>query len=179
MHRQSLWLWSLSLSLRSLLCCHGRRNLCWKTKEEYTIILSSRRDWIAREGVCFILVSEQMLQCFESYEIVSPRMLTVSCQVQDEEGTLNISQVYAPTSAYSESESDSFYDILQLHIEKILRKESAIGMGDLNAKVGADHNTWTPSMDKYGLGKANSRGDNLLVFCTLHKLAVCNAYVQH
>ena len=89
---------------------------------------------------------------------------------------LNISQIYAPTSAYSESESDSFYDILQLHIEKILRKESAIGMGDLNAKVGADHKAWTPSMDKYGLGKANSRGDNLLVFCTLHKLAVCNAY---
>ena len=145
-------------------------------KEEYTVILSSRRDGIAREGVR-LLVSEQMLQCLESYEIVSPRMLTAKFKMK--EGTLNISQVYAPTSAYSETEIDAFYDMLQLHLEKIPKKESVIVMGDLNAKVGADHNAWTPTMGKYGLGKANSRGDKLLEFCTLHKLAVCNTYFQH
>ena len=66
-----------------------------------------------------------------------------------------------------------------LYIEKIPKKESVIVMWDLNAKVGADHNAWTPTMGKYGLGKANSRGDKLLEFCTLHKLAVCNTYFQH
>ena len=68
-----------------------------------------------------------MLQCLESYEIVSPRMLTAKFKMK--EGILNIIQVYAPTSAYSESEIDAFYDILQLHIEKIPKKESVIVMG--------------------------------------------------
>ena len=77
-------------------------------------------------------------------------MLTAKFKMK--EGTLNIIQVYAPTSAYSESEIDAFYDMLQLHIEKIPKKESVIVMGDLNAKVGADHNAWTPTMGKYGLG---------------------------
>ena len=79
-------------------------------------------------------------------------MLTAKFKMK--EGTLNIIQVYAPTSAYSESEIDAFYDMLQLHIEKIPKKESVIVMGDLNAKVGADHNAWTPTMGKYGLGES-------------------------
>ena len=54
-----------------------------------------------------------------------------------------------------------------------------IVMGDLNAKIGTDHAAWTPTIGKYGLGEANSRGEKLLEFCTLHKLAICNTYFQH
>ena len=52
-------------------------------------------------------------------------------------------------------------------------------MGDLNAKIGTYHAAWTPTIGKYGLGEANSRGEKLLEFCTLHKLAICNTYFQH
>ena len=80
---------------------------------------------------------------------------------------------------HSEEDSDAFYDTLQLHIQKIPKKESLIAMGDLNAKIGTDHAAWTPTIGKYGLGEANSRGEKLLEFCTLHKLAICNTYFQH
>ena len=52
-------------------------------------------------------------------------------------------------------------------------------MVDLNANIGTDHNAWTPTLGKYGLGKINSRGEKLLEFCAFHKLAVCNTFFQH
>ena len=77
------------------------------------------------------------------------------------EGMLNVIQLYAPTSAYSEADSDAFHDALQLHIQN-LPKESLIVMGDFNAKVGADNSDWVPTLGNFGLGKANNRGEKLL-----------------
>ena len=64
-------------------------------------------------------------------------------------------------------------------IQKIPKKESYFMQGDFNAKLGTDHSAWVPTIGKYGLGKPNSRGEKLLEFCTLHRLAVCNTYFQH
>ncbi|PIK40508.1 putative craniofacial development protein 2-like [Apostichopus japonicus] len=35
-------------------------------------------------------------------------------------------------------------------------------MGDFNAKIGTDQNTWSPAMGRFGLGKINERGKKLL-----------------
>ena len=145
-------------------------------KDEFTILLSSRKDGIGREGVGLV-ISQPLLQCLISYETVSSRILTAKFKMK--EGIVNIIQVYAPTSTHSEEVSDDFYDALQLQIQKVHKKESLIMMGDLNAKIGTDHNAWTPTLGKYGLGKINSRGEKLLEFCAFHKLAVCNTFFQH
>ena len=145
-------------------------------KDEYTILLSSRKDRMAREGVG-LMISQAVLQCLTSYEAVSPRILTATFRMK--QGILHIIQVYAPTSDHSEENSDEFYDLLQACIQKIPKKESYIVQGDLNAKLGTDHSAWSPTIGKYGLGKPNCRGEKLLEFCTLHSLAVCNTYFQH
>ena len=145
-------------------------------KGEFTVLLSSRRDNICREGVG-ILVSRRILQCLVSYEAISPRIITAKLKMK--EGMTNIIQVYAPTTAHSDEESDKFYDALQLHLQKIHKKENVILMGDFNAKVGSEHNIWAPALGKYGLGQINSRGEKLLEFCMVHKLGVCNTYFQH
>ncbi|XP_030840865.1 craniofacial development protein 2-like [Strongylocentrotus purpuratus] len=152
----------------------GRETLI--NKEEYSILLSSRKDNTSREGVG-IMISQQILHCLVSYEAVSPRIITAKFNMEEE--IMNIIQVYAPTSAHSEQESDLFYDALQLHIQKVPRKENIIVMGDLNAKVGADHGVWAPTLGKFGLGQINRRGEKLLEFCMLHGMAVCNTYFQH
>ena len=95
------------------------------------------------------------------------------------EGIMNIIHVYAPTSAHSEQERGFFYDALQLRIQKVPRKENIIVIGDPNAKVGADHGVWAPTLGKYGLGQINRRGEKLLEFCMLHGMAECNTYFQH
>lgn len=145
-------------------------------KDEYTILLSSRKDGICREGVG-LLISQPLLQCLESFDAVSPRIVTAKFKMK--EGILNVIQVYAPTSTHSETESDEFYDTLQFHIQKVNKKEKLIVMGDLNAKIGKEHRLWTPTVGRFGLGDLNSRGEKLLEFCTLHKLAICNTFFQH
>ena len=145
-------------------------------KDEYTILLSSRKDGICREGVGLV-ISQPLLQCLETFEAVSSRIITAKFKIK--EGILNIIQVYAPTSAHSETESDEFYDTLQLHIQKIKKNEKLILMGDLNAKIGREHCSWKPTVGRFGLGELNSRGEKLLEFCTLHNLAVCNTFFQH
>ena len=123
------------------------------------------------------MISQPILQCLVSYEAVSPRILTAKFSMK--EGIVHIIQAYAPTTTHSETVSDEFYDALQLHIQKVPKKESLIVLGDFNAKIGTDHSLWAPTLGKYGLGKVNSRGEKLLEFCTLHKLVVCNTYFQH
>ena len=81
----------LNLDILGLCETHLTDRESFLNKEEYTVILSSRRDGIAREGVG-LLVSEQMSQCLESYEFVSPRMLTVKFKMNED--TPNIIQVY-------------------------------------------------------------------------------------
>ena len=92
---------------------------------------------------------------------------------------VNFIQVYAPTSVHSDQEAEQFYDMLQSQVEKVPKKEKVIIMGDFNAKIGSDFNTWSPTMGKFGLGQINCRGEKLLEFCLMHKLAVINTFFQH
>ncbi|XP_072043646.1 uncharacterized protein [Amphiura filiformis] len=122
-------------------------------KDEYTILLAGRKDGIGREGVG-LLISQPLLECLVSYESVSSRILTAKFKMK--EGILNIINVYAPTTAHSDAESDEFYDGLQHHLQNVNKKEKLILMGDFNAKIGSDSKAWTPAMGKYGIADVGS-----------------------
>ena len=133
-------------------------------KDYFTVLLSSRTD-VGREGVGILISPTSQLQhCLKSYDAVSSRI------IQLEDGVVNFIQVYAPTSGHSDQEAEQFYDMLQSQVEKVPKKENVIIMGDFNAKIGSDFNTWSPTMGKFGL---------LLEFCLMHKLAVINTFFQH
>ena len=144
-------------------------------KDEFTVLLSSRTD-VGREGVG-ILISPKLQHCLKSYDAVSPRILTAKFQLED--GVVNLIQVYAPTSGHSDQEAEQFYDMLQSQVEKVPKKEKVIIMGDFNGKIGSDFNTCSPTIEKSGLGQINCRGEKLLEFCLMHKLAVINTFYQH
>ena len=98
--------WELGIDILGLCETHmiGKETLL--SKDEYTILLSNRADGMCREGVG-IMISQHMTHCLESYDTVSSRLMTAKFNMK--EGTLNIIQVYAPTSSYSEEDSDAFY----------------------------------------------------------------------
>ena len=52
-------------------------------------------------------------------------------------------------------------------------------MGDWNAKVGKDHETWGPTIGKFGYGEMNDRGERLLHFCKENSLIVSNTLFKH
>ena len=52
-------------------------------------------------------------------------------------------------------------------------------MGDWNAKVGKDYETWGPTVGKFGYGEMNDRGERLLYFCKENSLIVSNILFKH
>src|SRR6218665_2395722 len=54
------------------------------------------------------------------------------------------------------------------------RQDLIIVMGDFNAKVGKDWETWTGAMGKFGYGEENERGERLLNFCLGNSLKIMN-----
>ncbi|XP_071823877.1 craniofacial development protein 2-like [Apostichopus japonicus] len=167
---------SFNLDILGLSETHLTESDTMISKEDFTALLGCRKDGIGREGVG-LLISQSLLSCLVSFESVSPRIITAKFRTK--EGILNIIQVYAPTSTHSDAESDQFYDVLQHHLQKVNKRERLILMGDFNAKIGTDQNTWSPAMGRFGLGKINERGEKLLEFCMLNKLTVCSTHFQH
>ena len=106
----------------------------------------------------------------------SDRILTLG--IQTEHGLVHILSVYAPT-LYSPIETkDSFYEDLDHVLNNIPASEYIFVLGDFNARVGADHNSWTDSLGHFGIGNMNENGQRVLEMCTHHQLCVTNTYFQ-
>jgi len=146
-------------------------------EHNFLILHSCRRDGIKRQGVA-IIVEKQFAKHLTSYECYSERL--ISATFATDEGPTTIFQVYAPDSSYSDELVESFYDTLQSKIDTVPKNHNYILLGDFNAKVGGDqHDTWPEVVGRYGLGKANERGLQLLQFCAINNLVISNTLYRH
>ncbi|CAH1248443.1 Hypp8150 [Branchiostoma lanceolatum] len=68
----------------------------------------------------------------------------------------------------------SFYEELDCLISAIPKANKVIILGDLNARVGQDCQTWNGANGHHGVGKCNSNGLLLLKLCLLHELLITN-----
>ena len=55
---------------------------------------------------------------------------------------VSIVNVYAPTMTYPEEEREAFYQQLREVLAGVPAADKLIILGDFNARVGDDHNTW-------------------------------------
>ena len=69
---------------------------------------------------------------------------------------------------------DKFYDDLDSVISAAPRTDKLILLGDFNARVGTDHQTWEGVIGSGGVGKCNSNGLLLLRKCAEHELLITN-----
>ena len=88
---------------------------------------------------------------------------------------LTILSVYAPTLLAEEETSSEFYDSLRTTIRSIPFEDKLILLGDFNARVGNDFNTWD-ALGRHGLGKMNSNGLLLLSPSTEFNLVIGNTF---
>ena len=66
--------------------------------------------------------------------------------------------------------SYQFYDQLDAIISRIPTSKHVYLLGDFNARVGADQESWPKVLGHHGMGKLNDNGQKLLEFCCFHKL---------
>ena len=68
-----------------------------------------------------------------------------------------IVSAYAPTMTNPDEVKDKFYDDLDSVISATPRTDKLILLGDFNARVGTDHQTWEGVIETEGIGKCNNR----------------------
>ena len=85
-----------------------------------------------------------------------------------------IVSAYAPTMTNPDEVKDKFYDDLDSVISAAPRTDKRILLGDFNARVGTDHQTWEGVIGSEGVGMCNSNGFLLLRKCAEHELLITN-----
>ena len=104
----------------------------------------------------------------------SERLLTLRLNSATDPVTLI--SVYAPTLSATPDTKDMFHENLAAIIRNIPSKEQVVVLGDFNARVGANHDSWPSCLGQLGVGKTNENGQRLLELCTFHDLCITNSF---
>lgn len=86
--------------------------------------------------------------------------------------------VYSPTLQADPAEKDQFYTDLRNLVRSTPADDKVIILGDLNARVGRDSESWKGVLGKHGVGNCNDNGHLLLEFCTELQLTITNTIFQ-
>ena len=100
----------------------------------------------------------------------------LSLQLHTMAGPTTLISAYAPTLTATADVKDRFYDDLSSVISRVPETESVFILGDFNARVGTDHNTWPSCLGKFGIGRMNENGQRLLELCCHHNLCISNTF---
>nr|KAG5691627.1 hypothetical protein BaRGS_023798 [Batillaria attramentaria] len=93
-------------------------------------------------------------------------------------GFVNLLSIYAPTLCSTPEVKDHFFEALDEAISRIPSTEGLYLLGDFNARVGADRDTWPSCLGHQGIGRMNENGQRLLELCCHHGLCVTNTYFK-
>lgn len=73
----------------------------------------------------------------------------------------------------------AFYGELQGVVDKTVNRKTLIVIGDLNARVERNKQTWGSVLGSHGEAIKNGSGDRLLQFCSVNEMLVTNTWFQH
>ncbi|XP_024891714.1 craniofacial development protein 2-like [Temnothorax curvispinosus] len=155
---------------------HLKDNGHFKTGNGNMIFLAGNGER-SNNGVGFI-VAKNLRDCVLGYEAIDDRIIKIRIGARPH--TLNIVQVYAPTTECTEEEISDFYAKLETACRVKPRKETTVLLGDFNAKVGeTTHDTHlNQTVGKHGLGVRNERGEMLLQFCIGNQFTIMNTWFK-
>ena len=140
----------------------------------YTFFWKGRPEGEKREGGVGFAIKSDLVKHLEHPIGVSDRIMTVRLPLPHNR-YMTIVSVYAPTLASSEESKTAFFEDLRHSLSNIPSADKILLLGDFNARVGRDFDTWD-ALGKFGVGKMNSNGLLLLQLCTDLQLAICNTF---
>ena len=140
----------------------------------YTFFWSGRSSAERREaGVGFAIRSHLARNLAKLPEGINDRLMTLRLPLGNKKCATLIS-AYAPTMTNPDDIKDKFYEELDALLAAVPQSEKLIVLGDFNARVGTDHQTWEGVIGRHGTGKCNSNGLLLLKLCATHELVITN-----
>ena len=90
--------------------------------------------------------------------------------------SLCLLQVYAPNAV---CEYQAFVDDVNDALQRVGSTESIVLLGDFNAQIGTDSETWKGVIDRHGDSAFNENGRYLLQLCCSNGLCIINTFFQH
>lgn len=115
--------------------------------DDYVIHYAGEDSNQHKNGVA-LMVAPEVAKAIRAVVQISDRVIML--QVETTSVTLNIIQVYAPTSDSDEDMIDQFYEQLEQALSQIKNNELTILMGDLNANIG--QGKFEDIIGEFGLG---------------------------
>ena len=143
---------------------------------EAVMIYSGVSEGRAKGGVA-VIVSAESKDCLSEWMCVNERLLKIWMWVG--QVWVTFIQTYAPTEDSEEGVKDSFYDSLEELITKVPKGDHLVLMGDLNARVGSDTESWRGVIGRQGEETLNRNGLRLLGLCATNNLVSLNTFFQH
>ena len=118
-------------------------------------------------------VRNTLLKTVEPGDKGCERLLTLRLYTSD--GPITLINAYAPTLASTPEDKDEFYSNLNVVIKNTPNNEQLVLLGDVNARVGADrdsYRSWPSCLGSFGVGKVNDNEQRVLEFCSYQGLCV-------
>ena len=140
----------------------------------YTIFWSEKSEKERREAGIGFAVKNTLIDIIEQPVGLNDRIMTLRIPLVGGR-YLTIISVYAPTLSSSEEVVTSFYQALRTVVTGIPKNESVVILGDFNARIGSNSDTWKP-IGPYGIGNVNSNGLLLLQLCTELDMVIANTF---
>ncbi|KAJ8022068.1 Craniofacial development protein 2 [Holothuria leucospilota] len=136
----------------------------------YTFFWSGRDSSERKEtGVGFAVKNNLVQKLPKLPEGLNDRLMTLQLPLASKKNATIIS-AYAPTMTNPMDVKDRFYEELDLLITSVPQTDKLVLLGDFNARVGSDHQTWPGVIGMHGVSKCNSNGLLLFKTCATHNL---------
>lgn len=145
-------------------------------EENYTFFWKGKEPEEPRQHGVGFAIKNTLLDSVEPPSGGTERLLSI--RLGTAAGPVHILSAYAPTLAAPDEAKDQFYGQLDELISGCPKDEALFLLGDLNARTGADHESWPNSLGHHGTGKINANGQRLLELSTYHDLCITNTFFE-
>ncbi|CAF3333272.1 unnamed protein product [Rotaria sp. Silwood2] len=127
----------------------------------------------AQAGVA-ILIHPRLIDSILEWKPINERVALLRLQLK--KTTITVIQIYAPNN---EADYPEFLDIVATTMENVPVSDSILLIGDFNAHVGNDSQTWNGIIGPNGDKDLNNQGRLLLDFCAISGLSIMNTFFKH
>ncbi|XP_072043263.1 uncharacterized protein [Amphiura filiformis] len=107
----------------------------------------------------------------------SDRIMSLRIPLQNKQ-FVTLFSIYAPTLQAEPADKGKFYSDLRSFLQSIPTEDKIFILGDFNARVGRDSDTWKGALGKHGIGNCNDNGRLLLEPCAEQQLVITNTIFQ-